>query len=175
MFSSASRCWVKAVPTHTPKGELLAGWWWCGGGAGICTFHSTVHGGYVWLPKPGQCCHRPLGMLSPCRDLLRQCRRPRSHQVPLDSGRQVVVLALPGSHLASVLLPESLENQKCMALAWAVLRASRSCRTGAGCWRRGTTGPPPHGLSSSPPLLSHLALRVAVACSSCWGPELQPK
>lgn len=97
MFSSASRCWVKAVPTHTPKGELLAGWW--GGGAGICTFHSTVHGGYVWLPKPGQCCHRPLGMLSPCRDLLRQCRRPRSHQVPLDSGWQAVVLAPPGKSL----------------------------------------------------------------------------
>lgn len=25
---------MKAVPTHTPKGELLAGWWWWWGGGG---------------------------------------------------------------------------------------------------------------------------------------------
>lgn len=77
-----------------------------------------------------------------------------------------------GSHLVSVLLPESLENQKCTAWDGMFLCASSSRRTRGWLLEKAHHRPAPRGLSSPP---VHLALRVAVACPSCRGPELQPK
>lgn len=164
--SSASRCRVKAVLIHTPKGELVA----AGEGGNL---HLSLDSPWRLRPAPQVWAVLPqaLSMLFPCGDLLRQCWRPRSHQVPLGSGWQVVV---PGrawfhleSHLASVLLPESLENQKCTASG----RAVSTCKqVPQDPFLAAGEGVPLALLPTDcPPLQSHLALWVVVACPSCWG------
>lgn len=93
-------------------------------GGPTCTCHSTVHGGYVRLPKPGHAVPPP----RPSPSVPEATTPPGTPGFQAAGGGSRRAWLHLGSHLVSVLLPESLENQKCTAWDGLFLRAGRSRR-----------------------------------------------
>lgn len=172
MFSSASRCRVKAVPTHTPKGELLAGW----EGSAPFTQQSMrlclAPQAWAVLPQaPGHAVPVP----RPSPSVPEATKPPGTTGFRTAGGGPGEGLAPPGKSLgfssaARVTGKPEVHGPGLGCFTCKQITQDR-------CWllEKGYHWPssPRTVLLSSSPVPPGSA--GAVACSSCWGPELQPK